>query len=490
MSDKSCDKIDEEEPVAPGARARPGEIDEIDEEEDRKALSGEAERIASSVYQQFLLLIGAGAFMLVTLNVSDQRLITGSDDVKLPVVDVPTSLSSLIVFGPVILSVLMLYTHLLLGRLHELARMKIRPPQTHFFTIRSPAARVVADLCFFFYVPAISAWFFLRTIFRPESPLLLALLCATTLYSSFLFFSRSRTIGSRLRHLIAIGYFALSLMLVLTAAGIYAAAGRAPFQNLVTRIVNLELEDADLSTLAKDVELAGFSFDGQCMRNVNLSGLDLTGASFVGADLVGAKLQGTRLFGADFTDARLAGADLTGADLTRARLAGASIVRATAKGATFDDADLRATDLSGSDLAGASMLGVAAADANFRKSQLGGVRLSRASLDCADFREVAAERALFQSVSSARNARFDGATLTGANFIRGNFDAADFTRAELDRAKFGGASLDGTVLDRALLDGVDLKQAAVLNPVYEPVQGEACGTAGSAPPERWQSACR
>lgn len=458
-------------------------------EVDPKALSGEAERIASSVYQQFLLLVGAGAFMMVTLNVSDQRLVTGSDEVNLPVVDVPTSLSSLIVFGPVILSVLLFYTHLLLGRLHELALLKVYPPQTHFFTIRSIAARAVTDFCFFFYVPLISAWFFLRTIFRPESPLLLALLCTTTLFCSLVFFLRSRAIGSRLRQVIAMGYFALSLMLVLTAAGIYAAAGRAPFQNLVTHFVNLELEGADLSNLAKDVELAGFSFDGQCMRHVNLSGLDLTGASFVGTDLLGAKLQGARLFGVDFSGARLAGADLTGADLTRARLTGASGARATAKGATFDDATLRGTDLSGSDLAGASLLGVDATSSRFLKTRMQGARLSRAALDCADFREVSAERVLFQNVSSAKGARFDGATLTGANFIRGNFDAADFTRAKLDMAKFGGASLDGTVLDRALLDGVDLEQAAVLNPADKAVEGNAC-TARVAAPERWRSACR
>ncbi|MEM0990829.1 MAG: pentapeptide repeat-containing protein [Pseudomonadota bacterium] len=459
------------------------------DDEEKAGLQDEARQLAGSVRSQFLLMLGTGAFMLIALSVSDETLISGQETVTIPILEMPTSLSSVILAGPIILAGLLCYMHLLLGRLSWLSAQGINPPQTDFFTIREPVARAVADICFYVAAPLSCGWFFLRTIFRPEAGWLLAIFCLTLMVCSIAWFQRSRSLGAPMRLRMAQAYLGSSALLVIGAGATFAFEGRAPSQKAASLMTELELSGADLSGLAANVSFRGFNFDGQCLSGANLSGLDLAGASFVGADLSQADLSGALLDGAVLDGASLDGANLTGTALPGASLRQISANRISAQGIILDDADLTASRMTKAQLARASMLRTQAQGLNLRQATMQGARLSSATLDCADFREVDGTRMLFQSVSSAQEARFDDATLTRSNFNTGNFDGAVFTRAQLSGSTFGAASLDGVVFDRAITDGVDFEAAGVFAPASQGTIS-SCPIAGLPAAPKSVDACR
>lgn len=421
-------------------------------------LQKEAEHLAGHVRQNFLLLIGASGSMFLTLSVSNVRLILGNDEIVLPLIDVPATLSSLIVIGPVLILCLMIYMHLLLERLHELAKLGAHPPQIYFFTIRNKPSRIVAVACLYIAPPAIMWWYFFRTSFRPEAWLLLTLACLTLLGSSAALMHRSPPPKGSLRGLAATAFCGASALFVVMSAVGYASYGMAPFRSVTARITDFGLQGADLSKAAGDVTFIGFNFDGQCLSEANLSGLDFSGASFAGADLSGADLSGAILTGADLRGSDLTGANLMETRMDTASLAEALVMRARAERAVFDDADLSASRFDQSTLTNASLLRVNAPYVSFRQSTMNNARLSGATLTCGDFRETEATRALFQRLS-AEAADFTSATLTRSNFVASLLDDADFSKALMTDVNVGGASLLRTDLSGALLGGANLDKA-------------------------------
>jgi uncharacterized protein YjbI with pentapeptide repeats len=180
-------------------------------------------------------------------------------------------------------------------------------------------------------------------------------------------------------------------------------------------------------------------------RNASLEGLDFSGADlsdldFSSRSLVGVILTDTLLRRARFVAADLAGAQLGNADLTDAVLERASLQMADLTGAILD-----------------------------------GARLDGAQLDAAVLEGVFGERASLLDVRGAR-ARLGGSVWTRARFDRASLPGADFTASQLDEAVFDGASLPeirlyearglkvsfkGASLPEARADGVCLLQSSL-----------------------------
>lgn len=97
----------------------------------------------------------------------------------------------------------------------------------------------------------------------------------------------------------------------------------------------LRVEGGDWSYVAlRGAELAGVSFDGVRMREVDLTDADLQKATFDGADLSHARLVGANLAKTDLRGADLSGVDWRSLELRETRLdLGQAMAFATAYGA-------------------------------------------------------------------------------------------------------------------------------------------------------------
>ncbi len=157
------------------------------------------------------------------------------------------------------------------------------------------------------------------------------------------------------------------------------------------------------------------------------------------------------LAGEDLTDVDLSGTDLTGQDFTGAIMTGAKLKGCVLRGAVFDEAVLQRADLSGSELHGAS----------FKQTDL-----AEAVAD-----DVFAEGACFDGAvapdSTWRRARFNNASLEGAELARAVCDGADFHKAVLDACDFEGASLVGCAFHEASLVEAGCEGAKAVGAVFE-----------------------
>jgi uncharacterized protein YjbI with pentapeptide repeats len=210
-----------------------------------------------------------------------------------------------------------------------------------------------------------------------------------------------------------------------------------------------DLREADMA----EANLMFASFDMSDLTGVNLQGANLRGASFTEANLQGANLMQANLQGAHLTLA-----DLRGANLTHANLQGAIINGANLEGATLGAANLQRAFLDQSKLRGAflvaanlskakitrvSFQGANLVAANLQQTYFASANFERTDLLDADFREadfsekIQSEDMLdtFKYPTHAqatrhrlafRGARFAGARLDGASFLR-----ADLTNAVL-----------------------------------------------------------
>lgn len=163
------------------------------------------------------------------------------------------------------------------------------------------------------------------------------------------------------------------------------------------------------------------SFDPPIGPAADLTGIDLRGATIgeevdlSDAVLVGARLDDAtvvgKLTGADLTNASLAGADLSGTDLTDATLTGATLTGAQVNATLFDTDGLATATMT------QATVGVRGGET------LTGVDLSGFDLTGVTFNSQAS------GPISMAAARFTGATLTGASFLRVDLTAATFTDA-------------------------------------------------------------
>ncbi len=151
----------------------------------------------------------------------------------------------------------------------------------------------------------------------------------------------------------------------------------------------------------------GANLSGKKLSNLDLSGVDLSGANLRESVFSWSNLQNAKLDGADLSGANFYGSDLTGASLKSAVITGAMFLTAKLQNANLNDSRAfgsqnQATDaLFGSaDLTGASLEGVKYEGINFENANLTNARLVSSSL---------------------RWIRFDGATLTNADFLGSEF---------------------------------------------------------------------
>ena len=202
-----------------------------------------------------------------------------------------------------------------------------------------------------------------------------------------------------------------------------------------------------------NVNLFGFDFTGQDMREIILSGSSLQGARFVGTDLSGAILINADLRGASFRNATLVKADLSGANLA---------------GAQFDGADLRDVSLKGA--IGVPLTDKALIESGTDTSTFDGepVNFTRARMHRANITDAQLAKAVFSkadlsganlSRTSLPRARMGGAVLRNANADRADLSGADMSNVFAAGANFSGANLSGANLENANMIGTRTRDA-------------------------------
>lgn len=212
------------------------------------------------------------------------------------------------------------------------------------------------------------------------------------------------------------------------------------------RMVEAELTRAEVEALIASAAGRPVDLVDRSLNGLDLSGLDLAAADLTRAKLNRAKLRGTRLAGAKLDLAWGMQADLTDADLSRA-----SLMQAQFPGAILDRADLGGAVVI-ANLEGASLLGTRLAGAmgspDMRNQSMGLIRtvLRQAKLDGADLSGASLQRADLEF------AKLRGAVLTGADLTRAKLGGADLTGAHVGGLDVGMADLASTVL-YDLVDG-------------------------------------
>jgi uncharacterized protein YjbI with pentapeptide repeats len=247
------------------------------------------------------------------------------------------------------------------------------------------------------------------------------------------------------------------------------AAARAGGTSLRGR----DLTGADLS----GVDLGGLDLEDALLEGANLAGARLAGAKLAGAVLTRAALGGVVLDAADLTRANLGGADLAGASLREATLVRAVLTGAVLDGAALDGATLDDADLTDTALVGASLADAKAARVTFSNARLERVSFARAAMPRARFLECTLEEVTFAGARlealtlmnvSGKGVVFDRAVLdnlrcvqrcdlSGARFEGASLLGANLREAVLEGARLRGARLSGADLSKANLAGADLR---------------------------------
>ncbi len=231
-------------------------------------------------------------------------------------------------------------------------------------------------------------------------------------------------------------------------------------------------------------DLSGQDFSGQDLRDADFSQAVLSGCNFSGADCARANFSNTVLDGADFTEARCENTLFSQAAASKASFKSANLRQAVLTGSDFSDSDfsgakLREAELSECLFLNARMWNLAAdkstaVQADFSGADLTGSDFSEAQLEAADFSNVKIDSTQFSRVR-AREARFFGAHGENVRFESADLTAsradattdlpeAGFSHALLDDSNWGGARLPKascihTAMDRADFSGADLSGA-------------------------------
>lgn len=204
---------------------------------------------------------------------------------------------------------------------------------------------------------------------------------------------------------------------------------------------------------------AGGRFDGEDLRDLDLSEISFEGGSFKRALLTGANLTRTVFTGADLTKAVLSGADLADAVLTGANLAGALLEKAKLSAARLTDARLEGASFSRAEMKGAILSRASGKLASFFEANLEESDFSGANLPSADFQGANLARATcvgarFENAmagrASAPGINLEGASLAGFRATPG----ADFSNANLKKIV-----APGSIWEEAILDGADLRES-------------------------------
>ncbi|MCP3874463.1 MAG: DUF2169 domain-containing protein [Desulfobacteraceae bacterium] len=233
------------------------------------------------------------------------------------------------------------------------------------------------------------------------------------------------------------------------------------------------------------------SFDGEDLRQLDLSGLDMTGGKYSesllsqtilsGSTIARANLKGSNLSDADLSHADLSESDLSNADLTNANLYGANLSGTNLKDAIFTNANLEEANLKGAaaqnadfskaNLKNAVLVKGAFEEAEFSKADLSfsdftnavlseasvrGARGTGMCMDKANLTEMrASDGCIFENCSFkmaiAPDSIWTGAVLTesdfsfcelkGSDFSKTTLNKANFQAAECSSSRFGNASI-------------------------------------------------
>ncbi|NUP14097.1 MAG: DUF2169 domain-containing protein [Polyangiaceae bacterium] len=204
----------------------------------------------------------------------------------------------------------------------------------------------------------------------------------------------------------------------------------------------------------------GKDLSGADLTGHDLGGRDLTGANLERALLTKASLKGAKLTGAKMKGAIMSEADLSGADLAEADLTEALLEKAVARGASLRGATLTRTIFHETDLTGADLTGAKGSTTVFSKADLSEATLAQVRFHKAVGAEAKLERAKLQSAElvecvfancHAKEAVFDGATLTKTSFFGATLAAASFLEAKGEGTSWIEADLTGAELSHAHL---------------------------------------
>lgn len=180
---------------------------------------------------------------------------------------------------------------------------------------------------------------------------------------------------------------------------------------------------------------------------------DLDGGTL--ADLKGAILDSADLRGVDLRLAELSEADLNHADLRESDLGGAWLVKTNLQEANLSGANLIMAHLAEADLNVAILVDVIAKSTDFEGAYLSGADflradLAEANLGKTNFRNASLREAELW-MANLTGARLDGADLSGAILFRANLQGATLTRTNLTEADVDSADFSDTLFEPSAL---------------------------------------
>jgi uncharacterized protein YjbI with pentapeptide repeats len=209
-----------------------------------------------------------------------------------------------------------------------------------------------------------------------------------------------------------------------------------------------------------NLDVLGWNFAGQDLRNAVFSGTDvrnsdLSGANLAGGDFPASSFAFSNLSGANLTDANFStythavGANFRGANLTGTNF-GSYYTRKLVPTAIIKDADFTDANISGAKFAGDGLGDLTesqlASTANYKARNLADVDLAGNNLAGWSFAN-----------QNLTNARFDEATLTGASFVDATIAGASFYR-DVQLISFGTGITLEQLYSTASYKARDLRQ--------------------------------
>ncbi len=211
-------------------------------------------------------------------------------------------------------------------------------------------------------------------------------------------------------------------------------------------------EDANVIPLTREIIVKRAenkeSFDGEDLRNIDLSNLDLQGLSFKETILNGVNLKNSNLSNSDFT-----GANLIEADLSASKLNNAVLINTDLTKAFLNNSDLSGSILEESIFENASLINCNLSFVNGKNSFFGGADLTGSVLIKSEF-----QKADFSN-STLNKTNFSQSILSEAAFENVVGIESDFTKADLTKLKAAGSKLKKSIFKEVIAPDINLSSA-------------------------------
>jgi uncharacterized protein YjbI with pentapeptide repeats len=364
---------------------------QLDDDEWRR----QHDEVSKTIWIMSQLFVGTCVFCLLTLDAPDATLVTNDARVTIPVTGTPVSYSAFLFFGPIVLTGLTIYLHVLIDYRLRLGAARTKMASPYIFNFKGLPAVLLSAFLYYAILPLVMAVFAWKALPRPDAPLFV---CFTLLVTAVMLYVAIKRYGAGETTLSICGRIALAVLWICLTAAIVSGVLMAPRAYRTARTLVIERVQGPPETctsasalpetfpLSRRLNLYGATFEKKSLR----------GLYFANADMRKTNLRDTDLEWADLRDADLRRADLSGADLYCADLHGTKIDELTVvsekwriaicafqgnlqswrrgtpgpclasaqtpwsdlSGVDLDKSDLSSVDLTGADLSGADLSAV------------------------------------------------------------------------------------------------------------------------------------